>query len=87
MKFGKLALASAVAALAIMPVAASAGTVASSSLKGVNPVLTSETGLSRGAAPMSKAQDLAPGTWVLILLALVAGGYGFYEAVKSKSNG
>lgn len=82
MKFGKLILAAAAASLAIMPVAASAGTAASASLKGVNPVLT-DAQFSRASAPAANSSNLDPATWVLIFLALAAGGYGFYEAVKS----
>lgn len=83
MKLGKFALATAAISLGVIPVAASAGTAASASLNGVQPVLSDGGSLARTSAPAQSAQNLDPTTWVLIFLALIAGGYGIYEATKS----
>ncbi|MDE2561278.1 MAG: hypothetical protein KGL48_03430 [Sphingomonadales bacterium] len=63
---------------------ASAATRAASALP-VTSSVTGATALNRVGAPAQGASNLTPNQWLLILLALVAGGWGFYELVKKDS--
>lgn len=65
--------------LVFAPVAAEAGTAASSAMGAAS------VG-SRTTSTVSAKDSLTPTTWLLIALAAGAGGYGISRAVKSDNN-
>jgi hypothetical protein len=83
MKLREAFAAISVAAMTIAPVAAQAGTAASSSV----PSMNSSMGM-RASSGVAKKDKLNGADLVLVFVALGAGGYGIYEATKNdKSDG
>lgn len=78
MKFGSFAAGLAAVGFLIAPLAAQAGTKAST----VSASLP-DFG-SRDSTPVGKKNKLKPGETALIVLALGAGGFGLYKAIDNK---